>query len=168
MIFHTRPGHRNASRIWSPAWMRLFATAPLLLYPIGCVAMLLVGERDGFAWIEVAAFSPIILSLICFVLIAPNYFQRISSDSKCKLDEYEIDLRRRAHTFAYQAFGGLVMLGLLYFYVVTDAEKLSWMWQPSTEDHWQAILCGAILYTLLLPTAYLAWTVSPPMEEDEA
>jgi hypothetical protein len=168
MIFYTPPGERDWSGIWSPGWMRLFATAPLILYPIGCVARLLVGGREGFAWIELAAFSPILLGMICFALIAPTYFQRINSDSKSKLDEYEIDLRRRAHTFAYKVFATLVLLGVLYLSVVTDAEKLSWMWKPSTEDHWEALLWGVILYTMLLPTTYLAWTVSPPPEGGEA
>lgn len=71
-------------------------------------------------------------------------------------------------TFAYQAFGGRPLIGLLYLSVVTDAENLSWMRKPSTEDHWEVLLWGGVLYTVRLPTAYLAWTVSPPPEEDGA
>ena len=148
--------------------MRLFATAPLVLYPFGCVVRLNHPPESAPLALWIAGLAPIMLALLCFALITPTYFQRVNSDNQRKLDEYEIDLRRRAHTFAYQVFVGFVMLGLFYLYVVTDAEKLSWVWTPSTEDHWKAILWGVILYSLLLPTAYLAWTVSPPPQEDDA
>ncbi len=156
----------------SQPWMRVFATAPLILYPAGCVLLLLINEREGFSWIELAGFSPILLSMICFIFILPSYFSRITTESGCKLDEYELDLRRRAMTFAYQAFGGLTLIGLMYVQIATDAaanpdSRLHGIWLPKTGDHWSAILWGAILCALLLPTTYLAWTTAPPLEEED-
>ena len=173
MKYHTARALEKLPVTRSQAWMRVFATAPLILYPAGCILLLLIDEREGFSWIELAGFSPILLSMIAFICVLPSYFSRITRDSKCSLDEYELDLRRRAMTFAYQAFGGLTLIGLMYLQIASDAaanpdSRLYGVWVPDNGDHWSAIIWGAILYALLLPTTYLAWTTAPPPEEDEA
>jgi hypothetical protein len=48
--------------------------------------------------------------------------------------------------------------------VASSAERVS-LWTPSTFDHWNAIIWGALLYAFFLPAAVLAWTAPAPVSE---
>ncbi len=145
--------------------LRALTTVPLLAYPAGCIIRLNAAEA---VIADIAGFALILLALFCVALVVPSYFQRIVGDEKQNLDEFEMDLRRRAYTAAYQGFSALTLIFVMYFGIAADAqEKLPWLWTPSNFDHWNAIFWGGFLYTVLLPTAWIAWFVGAPAQEEE-
>ena len=121
-FFYRKPDAAVDSR-WNPTMMRVLTTAPLVLYPVGCVWRLLTGNVEGFDWGELLAVSPLLLSLVCFVLVAPSYLQRLVGEQRAELDEFEMDLRRRAYTFSYHVLASIAIIGAFYLFLVTDAEK---------------------------------------------
>lgn len=168
MMYYRNP-RGTGPTLWNPARMRFLTTAPLVLYPFGCLALLILGtERPGPHLLDIIGFVPIILALACFIFLMPSYLQRVAGEEVSQLDEFELDMRRRAHTFAHHIFGGLTLLGLFYMFVVSDAERLSGLWRPTTGEHWNAIFGGALLAVLTLPSAYLAWKMPPPAAEEPA
>lgn len=166
MLYYRRPGDKRPVH-WNPGLMRFATTAPLFLYPLGCILMLVIGPREGFSWIELVGFVPIILSLLLMALVVPTYIQRLTGEVAKDLDEFEMDQRRKATTFAYRVFTIMVVLAFFYMDIVSDAAKLQWMWRPSSEGHWTALFWAAILYAILLPSAYLAWTLKPAPADEE-
>ncbi|XBQ17489.1 MAG: hypothetical protein ABL308_06305 [Oceanicaulis sp.] len=157
MSFFYRGKTKDAPAL--PAWiMRLATTAALTLYPAGCVAHLYGSSLAGYGLMVGA--------LIAFIVIAPSSMQRIVGEETKLLDEMELDLRRRAHAFAYQVFGALTLVGILYMGIASDATRIE-LWAPSTWDHWSALLWGAIIWSVVLPTAYLAWAGPAPVAEEE-
>ena len=152
--------------------MRIATLAALIAYPAGCVVQIVfpdttpgpsltAGEAFGFALLGV--------SLLAFCFIAPSWLQRIVGEETQRLDEFEMDLRRRAYTFSYQVFAGLAVLFALYMALsvdVAESAKLRF-WTPTTYDHWNAIFWGAMLYAFVLPTTWLAWAGPAPINEGE-
>ncbi|MEO0466251.1 MAG: hypothetical protein AAF216_06890 [Pseudomonadota bacterium] len=133
------------------------------------MTLLLLGtDYPGLHPLYLIGFVTILVALICFVLLMPSYLQRISGEEICLLDEFELDMRRRAHTFAHHLFGGMTLLGLFYMFLVTDAERLSGLWRPTTGDRWNSIFWGALLIVLTLPSAYLAWKMPTPLTDEPA
>jgi len=119
------------------ARLRALTTVPLLAYPAGCIIRLNAPEA---LIANIAGFALILLALFCVALIVPSYFQRIVGDEKQNLDEFEMDLRRRAYTAAYQGFSALALIFVMYVGIASDAqEKLPWLWTPSSFDHWNAV-----------------------------
>lgn len=142
-----------------PVWiMRLATTAALTLYPAGCLAHLYGASFAGYGLMFGA--------LIAFAVIAPSSMQRIVGEETKMLDEMELDLRRRAHAFAYQVFGATILVGILYLGIASDADRIG-LWAPSSWDHWSALLWGAIIWSVVLPTAYLAWAGPAPVAEED-
>ena len=154
----------SGGRPISTARLRALTTIPLLAYPAGCIIRLAAPDA---AIADIAGLALILLALACVALIIPSYFQRIVGEEKQKLDEFEMDLRRRAYTAAYQGFSALALILVMYIGVASDAqEKLPWLWTPSSFDHWSAIFWGGFLYAALLPTAWIAWFVGAPTREE--
>ena len=165
-------GSGRKSPIYSRSLMRLLTSVALLAYPIGCVVRVLYTDPDRQAELfvgDMAGLALIILAFIAFIMIAPSNLQRIVGDEKKNLDEFELDLRRRANGFAYQAFASLALIGVFYMSVAVDDNRLSalGLWTPASYEAWNAIMWGGLLYAFTLPTAYLAWFGPSPIMEDE-
>jgi hypothetical protein len=149
--------------------MRALTTFVLLAYPAGAIMQLVMPEnapRHSLLMVEIGGLGLMILALLALVLIAPSSLQRIVGEEVKHLDEFELDLRRRANAMAYQIFTVLTLLALLYFGVASDAGRLD-LWMPDAFDHWNAIIWGAILYAFVLPTAVLSWIAPAPVCEEE-
>jgi len=149
--------------------MRALTGFVLLAYPAGAVIQLVMPDttpQPGLLALEIAGFGLILLALLAFVFIAPSSLQRIVGEQTRHLDEFEMDLRRRANALAYQIFSALTLVGLLYFGIASDSERLN-LWMPNSFDHWNAIMWAAILYAFVLPTAVLAWIAPTPVHEEE-
>ena len=149
--------------------MRLLTTLALAAYPAGCLLMLLAPgatEASDLVLGEIGGFALILVALLSFGLVAVSSLQRIVGEQTKHLDEFEMDLRRRGNAVAYQLFAGLTLLGLLYLGVATSAERVS-LWTPSTFDHWNAVIWGALLYAFILPTTVLAWIAPAPVAEED-
>ncbi len=146
------------------ALMRALTLLVLAAYPAGGIVMLVQPER---VMADIAGFGLIVLALIGAALIAPSWLQRIVGEQAKHLDDFELDLRRRANAVAYQIFTVLTLLGLLYMGVASDSTRLA-LWTPSTFDHWNAIIWGAILFAFVLPTTVLAWIAPAPVQDEEA
>jgi hypothetical protein len=162
-------GSKNRSPIYSRSIMRVVTSLALVAYPAGCMVRLLMPDtspQPGLTTGEIIGFALILVSLASFVMILPSNLQRIIADEKAKLDEFELDLRRRANGFAYQFFGSMTLIGILYMSIAVDTNRLS-LWVPTSYDHWNAIMWGAVLYAVTLPTAYLAWFGPKPIMEEE-
>ncbi|MEM9479857.1 MAG: hypothetical protein AAGA58_09420 [Verrucomicrobiota bacterium] len=153
--------------------LRIASTVALLAYPIGGVLLIALPrhlEFVGGIFLAIAAFS--------FFYLLPSYVQRVAFlphilrfvDKDCRLDELELDLRRRAQSFAYKVFSMLVLAGLMYLVLGADMARdanPSSFWMPTVDDHWLAILFGALFFVLLLPIAYLSWMMPEPILDDE-
>ncbi|MEQ8404626.1 MAG: hypothetical protein RKE49_05975 [Oceanicaulis sp.] len=150
--------------------MRLLTATALLAYPAGCLTLLLAPDttpEPSLTGGEIAGFGLFLLAIASFAVIAPSSFQRIVAEEAKHLDEFEMDLRRRANAMAYQIFTALTLLGLIYLGIASDSEARIAFWTPSTFDHWNAIIWGAILYAFVLPTAVLAWVAPAPVREED-
>jgi len=168
-IFYRGRSGKTQSR--SPAMMKLATSIALLAYPLGCFIQLAfpdTTEASDIQFGEVFGFLLVVTSLFAFATFAASSFQRIVGDETDKLDEFEMDLRRKAQAFSYQVFASLTLIGIIYLGVASDlfdSDRLT-LWHPQTYEHWNALFWGAALYAFVLPTAYLAWTM-PAAPEDE-
>lgn len=152
--------------------IRAAVTTALVAYPLGCLTVLLLPKPMEFAGGILIAIS--VLALICSL---PSYLSRIAFvpkvfhyvDGTQPLDELESELRRRSQAFAYQVFSLLALGGIMYLVVASDKVNAGEgnFWMPRVDDHWLAILFGALIYVLLLPLAYLAWKLPAPVADDD-
>lgn len=153
--------------------IRIASTTALLAYPLGCIAMLLLPGR--LEWIGGVL---LVMAAISFLYTLPSYLKRVALmphvlrfvDKDCRLDELELELRRRAQAFAYKVLSVLVLIGIMYLVIAADLardQKPGGIWMPTVDDHWLAVLFGALFYVLLLPLAYLAWNMPKPVLDDE-
>jgi hypothetical protein len=167
MTFYYRSPQERPAPVRSGFAIRLASSLALLAYPAGCLSLLFApdaaagpaGMIGALAWLAL-----LLTSLGAFVYLAPSYQQRIVGEQADKLDEFELQLRQRAYAFSYKVFTGLCLVGLIYLAIsldVADSGRFG-LWRPSSFDHWNAIIWGAILYAFILPTAYIAWTVKAP------
>lgn len=166
-MFYYRKSESQAQM--SPWVMRGLTGFVLLAYPAGAILQLVMPDttpEPGLTLGEIAGFGLILLALLAFAFIAPSSLQRIIGEQTEKLDEFELEMRRRANAMAYQIFTVLTLLGLLYFGIASDSQRLN-LWMPSSFDHWIAIIWGTILFAFVLPTAVLAWIAPAPVLEDD-
>lgn len=156
----------------SPAMMRLATSVALAAYPAGALLMVLGPDPDaaGSVWPHVTGLALIAASLIAFATFAASRLQRIAGEEKVRLDEFELVLRLRARSFAYNVFTGLVLVGIVYIGIASDlaASGRANLWVPQGYDQWSGVFWGLILYAFVLPTAYLSWTLPAPPAGEEA
>ena len=170
MFFYRGKTHRTPKR--STLMLRGATLTALIAYPAGAVLQLVFPDttpEPGLTWGEGVGFALIILALFAFVIIAPSHLQRIVGEEAKHLDEFEMDLRRKAYAFSYWALSAIVVIAVLYMALAADGngDGLITLWKPTTYDHWNAIFWGAMLYAVVLPTAYLAWAGPAPLDEDD-
>lgn len=152
--------------------IRAAATTALVAYPIGCFALLLLPDN----W-EAVGGALFMISVIGLIFALPSYLSRIAFvpqvfrfvDGTASLDELEIDFRRRSQAFAFQVFSLITLGGIMYLVIASDIVNAGEgnLWMPRVDDHWLAILFGALIYILMLPLAYLAWKLPQPVEDDD-
>ena len=170
MFFYRGKTHKTPKR--STALLRIATVTALVAYPVGCIIRLVFPDttpEPGLTAGEIAGFAFILAALFSFCVIAPSHLQRIVGEEAKHLDEFEMDLRRKAYSFGYWTVSALLVLGAMYMGLAADTadgDSLITLWQPVSYDHWNAIFWGAILYAIVLPTAYLAWAGPAPLDED--
>lgn len=171
MTFFYRGAKERPAPVRSRIAIRLATTLVLAAYPAGCIALLVAPETvsgPGVALREGLWLALLLTAFGAFSFIAPSYQQRIVGEEASRLDEFELQVRQRAYAFSYKVFSALTLLGLIYLASSLDiaSGRGLELWRPSSFDHWNAIIWGAILYAFVLPTAYVAWTMKPPLPAD--
>ncbi len=169
MFFYRGKSHKTPRL--SNTVLRLATAVALVGYPLGGVIQILFPDttpEPGLTAGEFAGFAFMIAALLAFCVIAPSHLQRIVGEERKHLDEFEMDLRRKAYTFSYWVLSSLVVLFAIYMALSADSdgEAIITLWVPSTYDHWNALFWGTILYAVVLPTTYLAWAGPAPLDDD--
>lgn len=134
----------------------------LIGYPAGCLMQLGESARA----LDLAGLALVVVSAVAFFWLATSHVQRIAGEQASELDDLERDLRRRAFAFSYQVFTALMAAGVFYLAVANDDTRLT-LWAPQTYAHWNAIFWGVLLYSFTLPSAWLAFTLPAPDDEDQ-
>lgn len=160
---------RGLPAMRSARTMKIATLWALVAYPLGC-ALRLMAPGDGASGLPLAAagLALIVSAVVAFIIIAPSGWQRIVAEEEKLLDERELQQRYRAQAFGYNVFTVLTVLFAFYMEVGIDLEtnKGVLIWRPSTSEHWNAFIWGGLLYAFTLPTAYLAWRMPAPPEEE--
>lgn len=165
-------GKSGTPRYISSRMARIATTTTLVAYPLGCFIQIAFPDttpQGDFLPSEMVGMAFILIALMGVILIAPSYLQAIVGEESKKLDERELELRRKAHSFAYITFTGLIAAGALYLMIAHDTldnERFQ-LWYPSDSDHWNAVIWLVLIYATVLPTAYLAWKMPPVIEDEE-
>lgn len=146
----------------SPLLVRAAVFMVLIGYPAGCLMQLGGSARA----LDLAGLALVVVSAVAFFWLATSHVQRIAGEQASELDDLERDLRRRAFAFSYQVFTALMAAGVLYLAVANDDTRLT-LWAPQTYAHWNAIFWGVLLYSFTLPSAWLAFTLPAPDDEDQ-
>lgn len=153
MIFIASLNHPSGTPR-SLATIRWLAAATLGLYPAGCLVRLL--GPDTLA-VQLAGFLLILAALICGAVLAGSQLARVTSDLADKLDEYQRGLRARALAGAYTLFTVLILVAVIYLALASDFGG----WVPTGYEQWSAIFWGLFITASTLPTAVLAWRLTP-------
>ena len=140
--------------------LRTLSLVSLVAYPAGALTL---AWGDG-PLSAVLGYGAILMSLVAAAVIMSARLQRIVGEQPDKLDEYELKLRARAMWGAYTGLSVLLLIGIIYLAIASDA---GW-WLPTTYDHFSGLFWGVFLYTSLLPSAVLAWQVDPADAAPEA
>jgi len=171
MTFFYR-GKSTAAAQRSRAGMRIATSLVLIAYPLACIGQLIWPDQTpepGLTFGERFWIAGLIIAFGAFIYIAPSYLQRIAGEVSNELDEFELALRRKAYAWSYMVFTAMTLIGLIYLAIALDAShsRALQLWTPTTFDHWNGLIWGAILYAFVLPTAYLAWAAPRPDPFDD-
>lgn len=145
--------------------VRSLSLIALSAYPAGGVLLLLAGETGMM--VSVLGYGLMLAALIAFAGIVSTGVQRITSENKALLDPLELELRQKAYSMAYHLFASGVIIAAFYAQIAIDSNEKLGLWLPASSDHWSAVMWGAIITLLVLPSACLAWSM-PLDVEDEA
>lgn len=140
--------------------MRALTLGTLVAYPVGALT---VSWGDS-PLAAVAGYGLIILSLVCVVVVMGTSVQRVVGEQPDRLDEYELKLRSRAMSSAYNCLSALVLVAIIYAAIGTDKG----FWVPDTYEKYNGLFWGAFLYTSMLPSASLAWQIDAADIQPEA
>ena len=130
--------------------IRLLALLALSAYAAGA-ALHMAGPETAMA--RIGGLLLILLSMVCWALLASTRPSRITGDVPAQLDEYERNLRAGAIEHAYGLLSGLIMLLFIYFSL---AEDHGW-WLPRSGSHWSLMIWGVLLVSTVLPPAVLSF-----------
>lgn len=144
--------------------LRVASVITLACYPAGAVLWGIL-PREGFGPAALTGLCLIVLSVIGFAVLSRSYFHRLVK-GEAGLDERELQIRNRAFKRSYRVFCAMTFFMLTYLYIAAgDAGETVRLWTPDAKGHWNAILWGAFLYALALPSVFLVWT-EKPLEAD--
>lgn len=158
MIFY-RSLNNPAGTSRSLAAIRRLVMIALAAYPAGALLRVL-GPADKLT--DIGGFALILVSLAAAGALVGSRLNRLTGEEVGQLDEYERNLRGSALETAFQLFAALTLAGVIYLAVASDAD---W-WVPKGYEQRNGVFWGVFLYASLLPTAVLAFRLSP--DEDEA
>ena len=164
MIFWTNDKDRRGKPIGIVA-ARALSSSALLLYPAGALLRMLGPDTVATA---IAGWTMIVAAVGCAIVIASSSLQRIVGDEEKQLDEYELKLRYRAIQASYLTLTALGLAILFGLQVMSDVTgMLSGV--EATNSLLEGVFWGLFLYSSVLPTAILAWQLTPedaPPPED--
>lgn len=161
MLFYRSPASEGAAAGPRVATLRALTVVALAAYPAGALLLRFGGaDGPGLQLHEIFGFALLLLTLAAAAPVLGSRLQRIVGDDSRRLDEMELHLRHKATSWAYFTFTALVCLAIFYAGAATDAG----LWLPREFDEWNGVFWGVFLYSSLLPTLFLAWTLSD--EED--
>lgn len=162
---YVRTRRRPMGSAMSPRLARGLFIALYTLYPIGCILQLGPDTGDELPITSIVGLLMVAFAMLAFAILAGSSFQRQAQEPDAKLDERELAQRNRATYRAFSLFASLVALGLLYMNLRLDFIDRFDLWAPVTPEHWNALFWGAIILSLTLPAAFLAWEQEPPLED---
>ncbi len=132
--------------------------AVILNYAMYPVMGLFMGEMlTDSKWINIVGIlltAGLIFGTLIYLYANTNLWNLGNAPDK-DLDERQVQVRNNAYRHAYTVMASLVVLFGLYYAIALDKEVL---WIPQTYDQASYFLWGAILLTMTLPSAILAWT----------
>lgn len=132
--------------------------AVILNYVMYPVMGLFMGEMlTDSKWINIVGIlltAGLILGTFMYLYVNTNLWNLGNAPDK-DLDERQVQIRNNAYRHAYTVMASLVVLFGLYYAIALDKSVL---WIPQTYDQASYFLWGAILLTMTLPSAILAWT----------
>ncbi len=153
MLYYHRALPKRLSNV-SHANLRALTAAALSAYPSIIISMRVIGSGEG---VQVHDLIAAVLLLVVFaiaVVVTGSEAHALFGKAAVELDERELAVRSEVQSRAYFLFTATVLIALVYaFFVSTETA-----WLPSSREDWMALLWGAILYAVLLPTTILAWT----------
>jgi len=88
----------------------------------------------------------------------------IADDVDTQLDERQVALRNAASLDAFRVVATSLLLGIIW--VALGVDKSLW-WVPKTYNEWNTVFWGAIVMTLTLPSAFLAWREPDRVDDRE-
>jgi len=88
----------------------------------------------------------------------------IADDVDTQLDERQVALRNAASLDAFRVVATSLLLGIIW--VALGVDKSLW-WVPKTYNEWNMVFWGAIVMTLALPSAFLAWREPDRVDDRE-
>ena len=154
-----RPAPAGAETGLSIRTQKWLVTASLAFYPTG--ALLYTALEDRNLGLLLGG-SLILLSLVAAAFLLNASLQRIAGARAARLDEFEMMLRRRAFGWSYGVLSGALVAFLLYNVAASEVDLPS----PDSGEEFFGLALVALLFTLLLPTAFLAWTLPPSRDEE--
>ncbi len=159
--------NRAARPYATPLVVKAAMVVTLIAWPFG--SALAFGAYGGETpanefWTLAASMALLLLPAVALIAVTPRQIHRITGDRVCGLDVFEADQRRRAFAFAHKVFAAGALIGVAYLAAASGADA-GW-WTPTRPQHWVTILMSMAFYAVVLPTAYLAWTMRPPADED--
>lgn len=161
MIFY-RSAHDTGPKPMRVSLVRWASVAALVTYPVGAVLGLIGDAQDNKA-VWLAGMALTLCTIICFIAIVGTGVSRIAAEERKHLDPLELELRQKAYSRAYHVLGVVALIAVFYMQVAADMEAKFTLWRPTTSEHWQGVMWGALLYVFMLPTTLLAWSL--PLEE---
>lgn len=137
---------------------RRLVTIALVLYPIGAFAWIALEDRNQALLI---GGLPIALSLAAAILVLPASLRRIAGGPAARLDEFELMQRNRALGRCYSVVSAAFVGFLLFEGIAHEIDFPS----PDGLEEYAGFAFVTLLFILLLPTAFLAWTLPEPVED---
>ncbi len=123
-------------------------------YPVFVAAWLLPSALGiaGPGWVLTAAVLGLVIALGAFSLY--QFRRSMAQSPDALLDERQIAIRDRAYLESYRVLSVIVLFGLLLAGILPDLLD-----RPIalTYDTVQPIIWGLLLYSLILPSAVVAW-----------
>jgi hypothetical protein len=155
-----RSARRPFGTRMSLAMVRALFIALYVGYPAGCLLQLWPDDSPLAMPAAIAGLLLIAVSTLAFAILAGSSLQRQAQEPASKLDERELAQRNSAAFHAHSTLAGLVALGFFYIEIALDlsSSRQIELWTPTTSDHWNALMWGAILLGLTLPAAFLAFS----------
>jgi hypothetical protein len=158
----TQRAGRRLTRLVFGAWCdltvpqrrrRLVVTVALSAYPAFMLEEALLGTTGVPTILRVVAAAAILTIMFATLRRVVTYQNALARQPDAALDERQISVRDRAYLVAYRWFALAVLGCLLVARIAVEVHVAPGLWS----DLIPAFLWGALLYSVLLPSAVVAW-----------